>query len=36
MTTGPGGRRLRAGLAEFGGCCDCEVVLNCGPEDVFG
>ncbi|WP_433045004.1 DUF2695 domain-containing protein [Dactylosporangium sp. CS-033363] len=27
---------LRGGLAEFGGYCDCEVVLNCGPEEVFG
>ncbi|MEU4765969.1 DUF2695 domain-containing protein [Actinosynnema sp. NPDC023794] len=24
------------GLAELGGYCDCEVVMNCDPEDVFG
>ncbi|MBY8872344.1 DUF2695 domain-containing protein [Micromonospora sp. PLK6-60] len=27
--------RLGAGLAEFGGYCDCEIVMNCAPEDVF-
>lgn len=24
------------GLAELGGYCDCEVVMNCDPEEVFG
>jgi hypothetical protein len=28
--------RLVEGLDEFGGYCDCEVVMNCGPDDVFG
>lgn len=23
-------------LCELGGYCDCEVVMNCDPEDVFG
>ncbi|GGU65910.1 DUF2695 domain-containing protein [Lentzea flava] len=23
-------------LAELGGYCDCEVVMNCGQEEVFG
>jgi hypothetical protein len=23
-------------LAELGGYCDCEVVMNCDPEEVFG
>ncbi|OOC04891.1 DUF2695 domain-containing protein [Amycolatopsis azurea] len=27
---------VAAGLAELGGYCDCEVVMNCDPEDVFG
>jgi len=26
---------VAAGLAELGGYCDCEVVVNCDPEDVF-
>ncbi|WP_204763375.1 DUF2695 domain-containing protein [Lentzea nigeriaca] len=25
-----------AALEELGGFCDCEVVMNCDPEDVFG
>lgn len=28
--------RLAEGLAEFGGYCDCEVAMNCGPDEVFG
>ncbi|WP_231648125.1 DUF2695 domain-containing protein [Saccharothrix sp. NRRL B-16348] len=27
---------VAGGLAEFGGYCDCEVVMNCDPVDVFG
>jgi hypothetical protein len=27
---------LRAGLAELGGYCDCEIVDNCDPGVVFG
>ncbi|MFD1147658.1 DUF2695 domain-containing protein [Saccharothrix hoggarensis] len=30
------GEAIADGLAELGGYCDCEVVLNCGPEEVFG
>ena len=26
---------LRRGLAEFGGYCDCEVVLNVEPDEIF-
>ena len=26
---------LRAGLAEFGGFCDCGVVLNVEPDEIF-
>lgn len=26
---------IAGGLAELGGYCDCEVVMNCNPEDVF-
>ncbi|CRK58331.1 hypothetical protein [Alloactinosynnema sp. L-07] len=26
---------IAGGLAELGGYCDCEVVMNCDPEDVF-
>lgn len=28
--------RLTEGLEEFGGYCDCEVVMNCHPAEVFG
>jgi Protein of unknown function (DUF2695) len=28
--------RLAEGLEEFGGYCDCEVVMNCDPDEVFG
>jgi hypothetical protein len=28
--------RLAEGLEEFGGFCDCEVVMNCGPDEVYG
>jgi hypothetical protein len=28
--------RLAEGLEEFGGFCDCEVVMNCGPDEVHG
>ncbi len=28
--------RLEEGLDEFGGYCDCEVVMNCDPAQVFG
>lgn len=28
--------RLAEGLAEFGGFCDCEVVMNCEPDQVYG
>lgn len=28
--------QLAEGLEEFGGYCDCEVVMNCDPEEVFG
>jgi hypothetical protein len=27
---------LSEGLEEFGGFCDCEVVMNCNPDEVFG
>jgi len=27
---------IARGLTELGGYCDCEVVMNCDPEDVFG
>jgi hypothetical protein len=27
--------RLAEGLAEFGGYCDCEIVMNCNPGEVF-
>lgn len=27
---------IAAGLAELGGYCDCEVVMNCDPDEVFG
>lgn len=33
---GVGWEALRSGLEESGGFCDCEVVMNCGPEEVFG
>ncbi len=28
--------RLAEGLDEYGGYCDCEVVMNCDPEQVLG
>ncbi|WP_104524549.1 DUF2695 domain-containing protein [Blastococcus atacamensis] len=28
--------RLHEGLTEFGGYCDCEIVMNVDPEAVFG
>jgi hypothetical protein len=28
--------RLAEGLEEFGGFCDCEVVMNCDPDQIFG
>ncbi len=28
--------QLAEALAEFGGYCDCEIVMNCEPADVFG
>jgi hypothetical protein len=28
--------RLADGLEEFGGFCDCEVVMNCDPDQVHG
>ena len=27
---------LAEGLREFGGCCDCEILLNVEPEVIFG
>ena len=27
--------RLHVGLEEYGGYCDCEVVVNVHPDDVF-
>lgn len=27
---------ISAALEELGGYCDCEVVMNCDPDDVFG
>jgi hypothetical protein len=27
---------LEAGLQEFGGVCDCKIVLNVQPEEIFG
>ncbi len=27
---------LAEGLREFGGCCDCEILLNVEPEEIFG
>jgi hypothetical protein len=27
---------LRQGLDEFGGFCDCEVVMNCDSDALFG
>jgi uncharacterized protein DUF2695 len=29
-------QEITAALGELGGYCDCEVVMNCDPEDVFG
>ncbi|MEV4627475.1 DUF2695 domain-containing protein [Micromonospora sp. NPDC049523] len=31
-----GWKPLAEGLEEFGGYCDCEIVMNCGPAEVFG
>ncbi|WP_232668150.1 DUF2695 domain-containing protein [Pseudonocardia sp. TRM90224] len=31
-----GWEALSEGLEEFGGYCDCEVVMNCDPDEVFG
>ena len=28
--------RLTEGLEEFGGFCDCEIVMNCVPDDILG
>jgi hypothetical protein len=27
---------LTEGLEEFGGFCDCEIVMNCDPDDILG
>lgn len=27
---------LEEGLAELGGYCDCEISVNCDPDEVFG
>lgn len=27
--------RLAEGLEEFGGYCDCEVVMNCDPVEIY-
>ena len=29
-------QQIIAALEELGGYCDCEVVMNCDPEEVFG
>jgi hypothetical protein len=34
-SNGVAAAELHTGLAEFGGHCDCEIVLNVDPDEVF-